>query len=232
MFMHSDRMGALRETLDDGKSIGDIRRITSQFSFGAPPEFFEGNIRADGSLEPAGCLGDLGWYTIRLSLWAMNYQMPTQVTGRLLNSVGDAAVPTEFSGELVFDDGVSAGFYNSFVTGHQQWANISGTEGNLTLNDFVLPFFDSEVGFEVSNAHFETDGCKFNMERHLSRVAVREYSNNHHQAPETKLFRTFSSLALGGTPDSHWPEISLKTQRVMDACLASARNGGAPVSLA
>ena len=231
MFVHSDRLNAVRESLDDGRSVGEIRRITSQFSFGAPPEFFEGNIRADGSLEPAGCLGDLGWYNIRISLWTMGYEMPTQVSGNLLRSVGDSSVPTEFSGEMIFSNGVSAGFYCSFVTGHQQWTNISGTEGNLTINDFVLPFFDSEVAYQLSNSHFNTVGCKFNMERHLTRVAVREYSNNHPEAQETKLFRKFSDLALNGVPDPHWPEIALKTQTVMNACLESARNEGRPVSI-
>ena len=55
-------------------------------------------------LEPAGCLGDLGWYTIRISLWAMDDAMPTHVTGRMLQgasrSDSDDQVPIEFSGEL------------------------------------------------------------------------------------------------------------------------------------
>ena len=50
-------------------------------------------------------------------------------------------VPTQFSGELFFDNGVSASFYNSFETEHQQWVNISGSKGHLTINDFVLPLF-------------------------------------------------------------------------------------------
>ena len=85
---------------------------------------------------------------------------------------------------------------------------------------------DSEVGFDVSNTHFDMDVCKFSMERHVRRVAVREYATNHRTSQETKLFRTFADLALSGSPDPHWPEIALKTQRVMDACLASGRDNG------
>ena len=77
MFMHSQRLPKLREVLNDGQSVGRLRRISSQFSFAGSDEFVKGNIRASGELEPAGCLGDLGWYNIRFTLWAMNYQMPT-----------------------------------------------------------------------------------------------------------------------------------------------------------
>ena len=71
MFMHSRRLSAIRQVLDDGSSIGEIKRLALGFSFGAPPEFFTGNIRAHSNLEPDGCLGDLGWYCIRFVLWTM-----------------------------------------------------------------------------------------------------------------------------------------------------------------
>jgi predicted dehydrogenase len=35
MFMHSARLGSMRQALDDGSRVGEIRRITSQFSFSA-----------------------------------------------------------------------------------------------------------------------------------------------------------------------------------------------------
>ncbi|HLQ46947.1 MAG TPA: Gfo/Idh/MocA family oxidoreductase, partial [Planctomycetaceae bacterium] len=82
MFMHSERLNRIREVLDDGTSIGSILRIASSFSFCAPDEWVNSNIRASGELEPLGCLGDLGWYTIRWTLWVMNYQMPQRVSGR------------------------------------------------------------------------------------------------------------------------------------------------------
>ncbi|MFK7820458.1 MAG: Gfo/Idh/MocA family protein [Planctomycetaceae bacterium] len=234
MFMHNKRMDKMRECLDRG-DVGTIKRIATQFSFLAPEDFLSGNIRVNSDLEPQGCLGDLGWYTIRFTLWAMNYQTPTQVTGRLLSEHGAPgspnSVPTEFSGELLFEDGVSASFYNAFVNEHQQWANISGTKGNLHVADFVLPYFGNEQYFDIHNAAFSADGCQFNMERHTQRHVTAEFSNNAPDAQETTLFTRFSELALSGTPDNHWPEISLKTQRVMDACLESARNENRPVTL-
>lgn len=231
MFMHSRRLEALRQVLDDGVSIGDVKRITAQFSFCAPDEFKTGNIRTHAALEPLGCLGDLGWYTIRFALWTMGYRPPREVSGRLLATLqrpdSPDAVPMEFSGELFFDGGVSASYYVSFLTEHQQWANVSGTRGYLHVRDFVLPFYGPEVAFEVSNSVFTIDGCDFNMEDHTRRVAVPEYSNNASNAQEVNLFRRFSEIVLSGQRDSHWPQIALLTQQVMDACLQSARNGGA-----
>src|SRR5262249_36629089 len=126
MFMHSARLPKLREVLD--REIGEIKRITSTFSFVGNEEFFANNIRISNSLEPFGCLGDLGWYCIRLALWVMNGQMPEKVIGRVLSSAGGKSdsVVTEFSGELLFAKGVSSGFYCSFLTETEQWAHISG----------------------------------------------------------------------------------------------------------
>jgi len=35
MFMHSRRLDAMRQVLDDGQSVGEVKRIASQFTFGA-----------------------------------------------------------------------------------------------------------------------------------------------------------------------------------------------------
>ena len=129
MFMHSARLPRLREVLHN--EIGRIKRITSAFSFLGSDEFFASHIRISQALEPFGCLGDLGWYCIRLALWTMDGQMPERVTGRVLKAAGDKpdGVTFEFSGTLFFANGVSSSFYCSFLTEIEQWAHISGTKG-------------------------------------------------------------------------------------------------------
>ena len=230
MFMHSDRMPALRAELDAGDAVGEIKRIATQFSFKAPDDFFEENIRVNSKLEPLGSLGDLGWYCIRIILWTLNYEMPVSLTAKMIrqSDPGDGSdpVPVSLSAELLFEGGITGGFYCSFETEHQQWVNISGSRGHIAIPDFVLPYHESEVGFDVEQAQFDVDLCNFHMERHTRRVAVEEYSDSHATSQEAKLFRKFGELVLGGEPNSHWPEISLKTQQVMDACFESARNDG------
>ena len=141
MFMHNPRLQRIREILDDGKSIGQLKRIMSVFTFATAEEFFGANIRVHSQLEPAGCLGDLGWYCIRFALWAMNWQLPREVTGRILSQRGNrlspAPAPTDFSGELIFNDETSAGFYCSFLAEYQNWVHVGGAKGYLRLPDFV-----------------------------------------------------------------------------------------------
>ena len=166
--------------------------------------------------------------------------MPTLVSGRMLSGVGGQSVgghgaagrvPTEFAGELLFEGGASAGFYCSFLAEHQQWANIGGTKGFVHVRDFVLPFYGCEAAYDVTQAQFEVRGCQFNMNDHTQRQAASEYSNNAPDAQETRLFRNFAALALGGKPDPSWGEIALQTQQVLDACLKSSRLDGALVEI-
>ena len=227
MFMHSARLPRLREVLNN--EIGQIKRISSAFSFLGSDEFFASNIRVSPALEPFGCLGDLGWYCIRLALWTMNGQIPERVTGRVLKSAG--AVPTEFSGELFFANGVSSSFYCSFVTEIEQWAHISGTKGSVRLDDFVLPFFGSDLSFETGNPFFNIRACHFNMEPRRRRIRVNEYSNNDTNSQETNLFRNFANIVLSGKLDPYWPEIAIKTQQVMEACWRSSQEGNREMSV-
>ncbi|MDW8196589.1 MAG: Gfo/Idh/MocA family oxidoreductase [Gemmataceae bacterium] len=230
MFMHSKRLPLLRNTLDDGETVGTIHRISSQFSFAANDEFLQNNIRIDPHLEPLGALGDLGWYNIRFSLFAMNYVVPAKVCGRLLK-VNAAGVPLEFSGELFWASGASASFYCSFTTELQQWAHISGTRGSIWVPDFVLPFYGCESQFLADRPVFNVSGTRYHWESHPRRFAVAEYSDGSPDAQETNMIRTFSHLVTTHTRDPFWPEVALKTQTVLDACLASARSGERIVEL-
>jgi predicted dehydrogenase len=235
MFVHSRRLQRMREVLDDGHTIGRIRRITSAFTFYAPEDFFVSNIRARGELEPFGCLGDLGWYCIRFALWTMNLNLPERVTGQMLSNFkhqrSQNAVPTEFSAELFFDGGVTSSFYCSFVTDLEQWAIVSGDHGHLRLPDFVLPFTGKSIGFETGNAVFEVRGCDFEMQPGVRRFDVEEHSHSHPTAQESCLFRLFAEQVQSGKLNTLWPDMALKTQAVMQACLASSQSQGRAVKV-
>jgi len=229
MFMHSNRLPLLRQTLEDGETVGEVRRISSQFTFRASDEFFQSNIRATNILEPLGCLGDLGWYNVRFSLFTMKYALPERVIGHLI--AAHDGVPTEFSAELFFAGGVTASFYCSFRTELQQWAHVSGTRGSISVADFVLPYFGCESAFVADTPKFNVKNTSYHWESHPRRFAVPEYSDGHPDAQETNMIRTFSDLVLSGKPDPTWGDIALKTQQVMDACVKSARNDGRPVGV-
>jgi predicted dehydrogenase len=223
MFMHSPRLARVREILDDGKSVGQIRRIASAFSFYPGEEFFSTNIRANGALEPAGCLGDLGWYCIRFALWTMHWQMPRKVTGRILsqseNLPGRPSSPTEFSAELFYDDGVSVGFYASFLAAKQQWVHVSGQKGWLRLPDFIHPFNSYEPAFEV-NEKFVTVASDVKCP-----PGVDPMEFGHATAQDARMWRNFANQIHSGKLNGDWPMWALKTQKVLDACHEAARRG-------
>jgi len=227
MFMHSARLSRLRQTLDDRESIGSLRRIACHFSFLGDDGFSKGNIRVDSQLEPFGCLGDLGWYCIRLLLWANRWQSPLKVSGRCLQEIkgtgSEAEVPAEFSAELDFPGGSTGSFYCSFVTGNQQWAHISGTKGNAIMTDFVLPHFGSEVSFNIEKPNFAVHGCDFHMHKHALQVSVDEYASGYWPSQEVLMFEAFNQIVVSGKLEPFWGDIALSTQRVMDSVFASAK---------
>lgn len=222
MFMHNERLTRLRAVLDDGTRIGPLRRITSVFSFLGTGDFHERNIRTQGTLEPSGCLGDLGWYPIRFSLWAMNWQLPRRVTGRILarSGKGADAVPLDFSGELYFDGGVSAGFHCSFLAANQQWAHLSGANGSVRVPDFVLPSSDNGVAWEVGYRPVSK-----------AETGLELGTQTNARSQEAVMFRNFANQVRSGTLNTEWPDTVLKNQQVADACLASARADGKPVEV-
>jgi predicted dehydrogenase len=220
MFMHSPRLAKVREVLDDAKSVGEIRRITSAFSFYAGENFFRDNIRLDQALEPTGCLGDLGWYCIRFSLWTMNWQLPREITAKILSAPG-TSVPTEFTAELFYDGGVSAGFYCSFLAANQQWAHVSGQNGWLRVPSFVHPLNSYEPTFEVNDAEVRTFSdvkCPPGLDAKLQ---------GHATAQDTRMFRNFANQVFPGKLNDDWPMWAAKTQQVLDACHAAAQLGSA-----
>ncbi|MBU6386606.1 MAG: Gfo/Idh/MocA family oxidoreductase [Planctomycetes bacterium] len=221
MFMHSQRLGKLRETLQSPSGIGALKRIATQFSFHGDQEFRTNNIRSNSNYEPHGSLGDLGWYTIRMILWVNQWRMPTHVSARCISTLqGNASpnpVPMEFSAELQFDNGVSASFYVSFATEHQQWCHISGEKGSIWIDDFVLPCYGSNVGYDLVQPEFVTDVCDFHMHRRSQRFSVAEYDSGHSPSQEINMFNTFHNLLQGDRPDESWGRMTLQTQQVLDA---------------
>jgi predicted dehydrogenase len=233
MFPHSARFARIREIFDAGNELGRVRRLTNGFSFRAPDDFSASNIRGQAALEPHGCLGDLGWYCLRLALWTNGGQMPRTVTGRLLAG-GDggagAAIPTEFSAECVFEDGFSSGFFCSFRTEGQQWAHFSGEKGTLHVEDFVLPFAGAETAFELRRSDFHASGCDVWMEPYVRRENVPGHDHGSATAQEARMFRAFAAQARSGEIDASWPDLAWKTQLLLDTCLLSARAGGTPMA--
>lgn len=234
MFDHSRRLAEIRREVQTGESIGKLRRICTHFSFSGDATFQQSNIRTDSVLEPHGCLGDLGWYCVRMILWAAGLQMPTRLSARTISTLqgneSEGAVPGEFSAELQFPDGVSATFYCSFLTENQQTVLLSGDRGYLTVDDFVLPFYDAEASWSTHQNVLEIDNCRWNFRRHSTRKAVQEYASGEANSSEVNMVRRLAQIHLSKQLDPLYPELAIKTQTILDACRRSDAEGGKWIS--
>lgn len=42
-------------------------------------DFMQNDVRVKKDLDGLGCLGDLGWYSVRYALWAYGFEKPIEV---------------------------------------------------------------------------------------------------------------------------------------------------------
>ena len=220
MFMHHARMQALESHLPD--IGGESTLITSSFTFRGDESFFEKNIRGDSAMEPLGCVGDLGWYSVRITLEAMQ-AMPKSVRARHHQS--HASVPTHTTAEMSFSgtDGDRHAFLHcSFLHPLRQRVEICGSIGTMRLDDFVIGS--------------PTKACLYlETESRLTEydlVAERrvECLTTENCVQEVEMIRNFSEIARGTTPlQPSWGERSHATQRVIDAIMNSASQDGTNV---
>lgn len=233
MFPHSLRLAALGELIHDRQELGDIRYISSAFSFATDESFWNSNIRGDYDLEPLGCLGDLGWYCVYFMLWVHRWALPTAVCGisdcgrgEDPSQIESRQIPAEFTATLQFDGGSSAQFHCSFRSEHQQFVHVVGQEKSLRMDDFVLPFNGSNSDFHLCGAHFAIEGCEFVMEPRFQRVSVASRSQGHASAQESRLWSDFAKAVAGGV-DHSWLERSVAVQSTLNRLLNASQGRSA-----
>ena len=175
MFMHSRRLGRIRDVLREGQSVGQIRRIASHFSFAASPEFFRGNIRAQSELEPLGCLGDLGWYSIRFTLCDARRQ--TADAGlRPPAPKRRRSGQSELRAQRVFGRDVLSPTVCRPASTAPSWRSSSsgpasaGPRVRSTCRTSCCPTTPLKPSFEISNPVYEVTGCDFRMQDKRQRV--------------------------------------------------------------
>ena len=215
MFDHASRTEAIADSVAAG-DLGSLQRVQTHFSFCGGDEFESKDIRSHSELEPHGCLGDLGWYCIRMTLWISGFELPVRVSGRSRVQIGDG-VPGEFIGEMEFADGWTAGLFCSFRSANQQTAWVSGSEGYATLDDFVLPMHGGRLTWETHRHVLDIDRCRWNFNRRSESHHVGEYSAAEPGAQEVRMIEKMQSIVLDGPLDPNLPRRSLQTQKVLDA---------------
>lgn len=224
MFMHNERLTAMRKVMDSD-SFGAVSHVVTGFTlpFGNDEDWAKGNIRMSRATEPLGCLGDLGWYCVRFSLWAYNYDLPESVSCHFLQETSEG-VPLHCTGLLKFSGGRTASFDCSFKHGLRSNAEVVGKHKFLTLDDFVIPSSTSEVCFQVSGMTIADKALTFGLQ------SSKETVTGGGCVQHTRLIEKLASVVGSGELDEFWPKVTLQTQLVLSALVKSARASGAWVT--
>jgi predicted dehydrogenase len=229
MFMHNERLSSIRSSLQGGRvGKAGARHVSSCFTFRGSASFFAENIRVKKAGDPLGCLGDLGWYNIRVSLAAFDWAMPSRASGTIASQT-DEGVPLSMSASLRWDDGRTATFTCSFTHALQQWCRIAGDDAVIAMDDFVIPHHPTTSKFKIVSEDFAEEAafCR----RHEEEVVIEGG-----KPQEVLMWEAFAARVQEAKTSGEVPKPSLTyeamTQLVTDAVLRSARSGGAEVDVA
>lgn len=234
MWLHHPRTSNMEHLLDLSNSdgIGPVQFIHSTSTMPTTQEFLENNIRVKPELDALGALGDLAWYCIGASLWAKGYKLPTTVTALPDVTRNMAGVILSITTSLQWDqpNQTVANIHCSFHSHTSMDLSISGSNGSMHLKDFIIPYKETSASFDF------TFGAKF-VDLHIGwNVRPEEVHVVNKLPQEALMVQEFARLVAsirdsGSQPSIKWPEISRKTQLVVDAVKKSLELGCKPVSL-
>jgi len=215
MWPHHPRTAKLRELLDAG-AIGEVRRLTSSFTFQLDLE--PKNIRLQGGMAGGSAL-DVGCYPVYGARWVFGAE-PTRVFASAEWQHDSSSPPYEggaggvdlaMNAVMEFPDGRTALFDCGFTLPFRQWMEITGTEGKAWLEDMWLPAPRAVIRVQRGDKPVET-------------IAVEGEDQIVH------MIQNFSAAILEGREASPGPEQGVATMKVLDALRQSAR-AGRPVDM-
>ena len=172
------------------------------------------------------CAGDLAWYCVRFALFAFNYEHPLRVSCVCLEKTADG-VPLTTLGTVYFPHGKVLTFDCGFSTAFRQWAEIAGTKGTVSLEDFTIAASADKCSFKVVTESEPVDDAT----RVKGKVDVVEVRLIHQ---EKRMFDTFNTLVKTNrtaTTNDFWPRLTLQTQLVCGALMKSIAAEGVLVDV-
>ena len=252
MFMHSPRLDHLSRVLSD-PLLESVQRVESSFCFHGNKEFMQTNIRANASCDPLGCLGDLGWYNIRLAILAFSTgggaagfsklsdcARPRSAKATCSQWTSDGLVPLDCACSVSFcADGWEKrlDFSCSFVSVFRQRFEIycfgldGGVSGDrqISCDDFVIPRVESKTSLRVESFIPGVGSLIDVATRVASTVESLEATSCIPQ--EALMFQCFRNLMVSkingnNDADRKWRDLTILTQAIIDACFVSMKLGG------
>ncbi|KAJ0242266.1 hypothetical protein HA466_0207500 [Hirschfeldia incana] len=227
MWAHHPRTAKLKEFLFDSDRFGQLKNIHSCFSLSVDEYFLKNDIRVKPNLDGLGALGDLGWYAIRAALFANNFELPKIVAASPGTVLNESGVILSCGASLSWEDGRTASIYCSFLANVGMEITTVGTNGTLCVQDFVIPFEETQASFTTCLKSGFNDPWVSRPTEHTVKTEIPQ---------EACMVREFARLVgeikyKGAVPEGFWPNISRKTQLVVDAIKESVDKNCQLISL-
>lgn len=177
------------------------------------------DIRGQPHLDGLGCLGDIGWYCIRLILWAYDFEMPHTVSAHSGSKLSDTGVLINCGATFEWKDGRIGTFRSSFLGDMVMKGICAGSKGTLEIDDFVIPRKEDACSYRVKDAAMWEDrsvGWGVREEIHQVKTPLPQEALMVHE-----FSRLVSSILDGGAPEPLWATIARKTQVLLNAVKSS-----------
>lgn len=207
MWSHQPKYALIRSTILNEEVLGEVRSCSAHFAWRQDDP---ANIRLDKELEPTGCLGDLGWYTIRAILFAFKHELPVSLFANLHRN--EQGVIVECHSVMTFANGRFATMGCSFISNENQIFEIHGTKATVRCQDFVWAHSVEAVG------SFQVLKPGATVEHHKAEPGPEPWR-------PLPLVSAFTSKAAAKESTDDWCLLTLKTQAIHDAIIDSAASG-------
>ncbi|ETO19957.1 hypothetical protein RFI_17264, partial [Reticulomyxa filosa] len=172
------------------------------------------NIRNIPELEPLGVLGDLGSHSIRLSLWAFDYEQPLYVKAVCHKRSKDGAIQ-DVSCWIFFSGDRIASFDCSYHSPLRQNAEIVGEKGTAEIRQWSLPS-EKQCFYTVQYSTLNPYDCS-------EYIKSAKFTNC---TQEVEMIHRMSRIHQTQKAEGIWPLLTLMTEKVLDACRRSIDRSG------
>ena len=237
MFVHAGRIKKFLDYCADQDHLGEVGRVNADFTFCGDDHFFQNDIRTKVDGDPLGCIGDLGWYCVRMGLLVFGKmgKKPTSAQATQYKTNGDG-VPMDVTCLVHFTDECTLSFHCSFKHNFRQRVEVVGTKKSAVLTDFVLPS-DDDTSFHIHEFNYHDV-----LEKSTHNCHEVACSEEDMQAQEVCMWKKFSDVATAidsggsnGRKIAHEADFATRTSQetmvVMAALMESIEREGEKIKL-
>jgi predicted dehydrogenase len=214
MWSHHKRAKKIEEIIS-AKNIGSVVNVESSFTFLGDESFFTSNVRISAEADPLGALGDLGWYCVRASLFSYEFEPPISVQAHPGSILNDEGVVLAAGATLIWPGGRKATFSCGFNQALTQNLFIAGTEGSISVDDFVIPKQEDVAYFTLSSGHGLGKFNTHSITNYETCTVLME------KPQECLMWEEFARCAISPEDRAKWTDISRLTMKVILAIKAS-----------